>query len=267
MKELRLDLEATLAEASDGNGYAHYGYWPDGEPENPTLQALGTAQQAYFDLMAERIPNGTRTILDVGSGTGANASGLIGLGYQVECLSPSAHLNALARKKLADKATVHDCGFEDFRSDRSFDLCLFAESFHYIDLGKALSQLSRYADKHVLIFDYFRRHAGAGRMGTRGTHAEFRNAVDAEGVFEVLSDEDLTREIVPTFAVLEHIRTTLFGPLIERSRKTLAREYPLRARAVEWIFGRKLDKIGQPNDRAGRFLEKYEYRLILLKRG
>ena len=266
IKELRLDLEATLAEAVDGIGYAHYGYWPCGEPELPTLQALGAAQQAYLDLVAAQIPGGTETILDVGSGTGANALALIKHGFELECLSPSEHLNILAREKLAGRVKVHDCGFEDYSSNRSFDLCLFTESFHYIDLDKALAQLARYAEKHAIIFDYFRRHTKAGSKGTRGTHSEFRRSVEAQGVFEVVSDEDLTSTILPTFVVLEHLQTRLFGPLVERSRRTLAADYPLRTRMIEWIFGRKLDKIGQPSGRAERFLERHEYRLILLKR-
>ncbi len=266
LKELLLDLEGTLAEAVDGKGYAHYGYWPDGEPGAPTLQAMVAAQQAYFDLIATRIPDGTKTILDVGSGTGANAAGLIEHGYEVECLSPSEHLNALARGKLGDSTRVNDCAFEEFDVARTFDLCFFAESFHYIDLDTALAQLARYAEKHVMIFDYFRRYEKAGRKGTRGTHSEFRRSVEAQGVFEVVSDEDVTQAILPTFVVLDHLRTNLFGPFVERSRKKLARDYPFRARMIEWIFGRKLDKIGRKDDRAARFLEKAEYRFILLRR-
>ena len=266
IKELRLDFDATLAQAIGGQGHAHYGYWPDGMPDALTLQALCVAQQAYFDLLAARIPQGTRTILDVGSGTGANAVGLTKQGFELECLCPSEHLNALARGKLPDTVQVHDSTFEDYESDRRFDLCLFAESFHYIVLDKALAQLARYAEHHVLIFDYFRRDPDAGENGTRGTHAEFRQSVEAQGVFEVISDEDLTEAILPTFVVLDHLRTELFGPFVSRARKTLAHAYPLRARLAEWLFGRKLDKITRPGGRAERFAETCEYRLILMKR-
>lgn len=266
LKELRLDFEATFAEAIDGKGYAHYGYWPDGAPDVPTFEALSAAQQAYFDLMVSRIPEGTTSILDVGSGTGANAAGFLKHGFAVECLSPSEYLNALARAKLGERVTVHDTGFEAFGSEKRFDLCLFAESFHYIDLDRALAQLDRFAEKNVLIFDYFRRDAAAGTDGTRGTHGAFRRAVDAQGVFAVVSDDDLTDAITPTFSVLEHTGTELFRPFVARARKSVAKDYPMRARIVEFLFGRTLDKIGRPRRRAERFRKTREYRLIVLAR-
>ena len=266
MKELRLDFVATLSQAIDGYGHAHYGYWPGGTPEMPSLQALGAAQRAYFDLMAAKIPDGTRTILDVGSGTGANALMLTEQGFELECLCPSEHLNALARQKLPETVQVHDCMFEDYNSDRRFDLCLFAESLHYINLDKALAKLGQLAEKHVLIIDFFRRDPEAGKDGARGTHAKFRKAVEEQGVFRLVSDEDLTQAILPTFVMLDQMRTELFGPFVARSRKTLAAAYPLRARLVEWFFGRKLDKIGQPGKRTERIPDKFEYRLILMER-
>ncbi len=265
-KEIRLDLEATLTQAVYGHGHAHYGYWPDGVPQVLSLQSLGQAQQAYFDLLVSRIPKGTRTILDVGSGTGANALGLTEKGYALECLCPSEHLNALARGKLRGDVLVHDLKFEDYDTERTFDLCMFAESFHYIDLAQALAKLARHADRHVLIFDYFRKDAAEAEGGTRGTHAEFRRMVEDQGVFEVLGDEDLTQAILPTFVVLDHMRTNLFGPFAQRARAALGKAYPIRAKLAEWLLGRKLDKIGRPGGRAKSFPERLEYRLILMRR-
>ena len=266
MKELRLDIEATLAQAIFGNGYAHYGYWPDGAPENPTLLSLFEAQQAYFDLLVSRIPSDAKTILDVGSGTGENALGLIDLGYSLECLSPSEHLNALARKKLPATVQVNDCTFEEYDSDRRFDVCLFAESFHYIALEQALVQLDRYCKKHVLIFDYFRREERSDEAMTRRPYSEFRDSVEAQGVFEIVSDENMTQAIIPTFDVLDRLRADLIGPLSARVRSGFAAAFPWRAWFVERLFARKLDKIARPSGRAERFADRFEYRLILMSR-
>ena len=265
-KEIQLDLEATITEALFGHGHAHYGYWPRGRPTELTAQTLGAAQQAYFDLLAATIPEGTKTILDVGSGTGANALALTAKGYALECLCPSEHLNDLARRKLPGTVRVHDLKFEDYDSDRRFDLCLFAESFHYIDLQQALAQLATYARRHVLIFDYFRIDTAADEAGTRGTHAAFRAALADQGVFEVVSDEDKTAAILPTFEVLDHIKNAHFGPFVERARADLAQSYPLRMRLANLMLGGKLDKIVRPSGRAVSFPKKFEYRLILLKR-
>src|SRR5690606_10549861 len=83
-KEFRLELEAALSQAAFGHGYLHYGYW-DGAEYEPSLCALGQAQEAYFERLVATIPEGTRSILDVGSGTGAVAAGLLRRGFAVDC--------------------------------------------------------------------------------------------------------------------------------------------------------------------------------------
>jgi SAM-dependent methyltransferase len=103
------------------------------------------------------VPGGVTRILDVGSGTGANARALIARGYEVACVSPSAQMNEMARAKLPDGHEVTDATFEAFDTRARFDICLFAESFHYIDLEAGLRQAARFAEMGVVIFDYFRR--------------------------------------------------------------------------------------------------------------
>lgn len=265
-KDIQLDLEATLTEVLFGHGQAHYGYWPAGQEHDLTVEALGKAQQAYLDLLISKIPEGTKTILDVGSGTGANARVLTDKGYQLECLCPSEHLNALARAKLPADVSVHTLKFEDYQTDRQFDMALFAESFHYIDLDAALGQLARYVTGHVLLFDYFRVEGTQSEGGTRGTHSEFLNAVEAQGVFSIVSDDDLTQQILPTFQVLDRAKNDYIGPFVSRARTGLAESYPFRMRLVNLLFGKSLDKIERPSSRVETFPNQFEYRLILLKR-
>jgi SAM-dependent methyltransferase len=270
LKDVQLDFEAMLSEAVFGHGFLHYGYWPDGAPETPSAEALGRAQAAYFDKLAATLPEGTRTILDVGSGTGANALALTGRGYALECLCPSEQLNAMARQKLPASVPVHTLRFEEFDSDKRFDVCLFAESFHYIELAPALAQAARYGQNGVVIFDYFRRPGRTGAPGvvgaTRGTHAEFREEVERQGAFRVALDEDLTEAILPTFQVLDHIKNTHVGPFLARLRGELRSAHPVKSFLAERLLGRRLDRLVRPSTRAEDFAEKYEYRLIRLER-
>ena len=136
-KTAELEGAALASEVVFGHGYAHYGYFPDGLPEVLSLQALGAAQHAYFEKLLETVravPGDVHRILDVGSGTGANAKNLIGAGFDVTCVSPSAQMNEMARAKLPEGTQVTDARFEDFIANCRFDLCIFAESFHYIEL-------------------------------------------------------------------------------------------------------------------------------------
>jgi SAM-dependent methyltransferase len=267
LKSVELDLTALMSEVMFGHGYAHYGYFPDGVPEVLSASALGAAQHAYFERLEQAIatvPGGVTRILDVGSGTGANARALIGRGFDVACVSPSAQMNEMARAKLPEGTSVADATFEAFETEGRFDICLFAESFHYIDLESALRQAARFADKGVVIFDYFRRPGYEHGDGTRGTHAAFLEEVARQGVFEILSDEDMTAAITPTFVIHEHLKNEKVAPFVQRFRTALKAEYPWRAWALEKMLGRSLDKLGRRTGRAKTFGREHEYRLIVL---
>ena len=266
-KDTQLDVEALLSEAIFGHGFLHYGYWPEGRPATLSAEALGRAQQAYFDKLVSLIPKGTKTILDVGSGTGANALALTGLGYQLECLCPSEQLNRMARKKLPQTVKVHTLRFEEFESEKRFDLCLFAESFHYIELAPALAQTARYGKNGAVIFDYFRRpgHEEDGDA-TRGTHAEFLAEIARQGALRVAADANLTEAILPTFEVLDHIKNAHVAPFVARLRSEYRAAHPVKSFVIERFLKKKLDRFQRPSNRAETFAKKYEYRLIRLTR-
>jgi SAM-dependent methyltransferase len=224
LKSVELDLTALMSEVMFGHGYAHYGYFPDGVPEVLSASAMGAAQHAYFERLEAAIrtvPGGVTRVLDVGSGTGANARALIERGYQVACVSPSAQMNEMARAKLPEGTVVTDARFETFDTETRFDICLFAESFHYINLEAGLRQAARFAEKGVVIFDYFRRPGHEHRDGTRGTHADFCDALVRQGAFEIVSDEDLTEAITPTFVIHEHLKNEKIAPFVQRFRAAL----------------------------------------------
>jgi SAM-dependent methyltransferase len=269
LKFVELEGTALLSEVMFGHGFAHYGYFPDGVPEVLSAQAIGAAQQAYFEKLVEAIatlPGDVRRILDVGSGTGANALALIARGYEVACVSPSHQMNEMARAKLPPGTVVVDAMFEDFADAGGHDICLFAESFHYIDLSAALRKSAELADKGLVIFDYFRREGYAHGDGTRGTHAAFLDEVARQGVFELLSDEDMTAAITPTFVIHEYLKNEKIAPFVQRFRAELKRAYPWRAWALEKALGRTFDKLGRRTGRAESFAREHEYRLIVLAR-
>jgi hypothetical protein len=130
-------------------------------------------------------------------------------GFALELVCPSEQLNAMARAKRPPGTTVHTSTFEAFDSPVRFDLCLFAESFHYLALGPALAQAARCAGRGAVICDYFRRAATGG--DTRGTHAEFLNEVARQGAFRIARDEELTAAIPPRSWCSTTSRTRLSG--------------------------------------------------------
>lgn len=261
-KELRLDVEALFSQAVYGHGFLHYGYWPNGSAQELSLQALGQAQQAYFDKLVETIPAGTTSILDVGSGTGSNALGLTRRGFQVDCVCPSAKLNAMARAKLPPSSRIFECRFEDLDDPATYDLVLFCESFHYIDAERALAQAARRAGRHMLLFDYFPRRDAGGPA--RVTHRRFLDLVAAQGRFELLSDVDVTERIAPTFAVLDAVANDHVRPFAARLLEDFRRHRPLLSMLLARPLNRAVLRARRTSERRTTFPLEHEYRLMLL---
>jgi SAM-dependent methyltransferase len=264
MKKLRLDVDALLSQILDGKGFLHYGYWPDRTADEISLTRLARAQQAYFDELAGAIPDGTESVLDVGSGTGSNALRLLQKGYAVELLCPSAKLNEIARQKLPAGTVIHECLFEDFATDRVYDMLLFAESFHYLDAARALPQMAARARKSVVIFDYFPRQEGGARQGV--SHRQFTEMLSAAGTFRIVSDRDVTGCIAPTFEVLDRIANDHVRPFVAQAIAEFKAEY----RVWSFLLGypiRKLSAgVAKSSNKHETFPEKFEYRMIVLAR-
>jgi SAM-dependent methyltransferase len=266
LKELRLDVEAALSQAVFGDGFLHYGYWPQGNPDVASIESLGKAQREYFEKLIKTIPNDVATILDVGSGTGSNALELINRGYEVDCVCPSPQLNALARSKLPDQSLLHECQFENLTTQKLYDMLLFAESFHYIDARKSLENAANYASKYVIIFDYFRRTDS--NHGKRISYDQFllllRESFASE--FEILHDEDVTQFIIPTFYVIDEISNNSVKPFIKKAASSFKTEHPYYSFILSRLVNRLHRYAKKPSNRHQSFSENNQYRLILLRR-
>lgn len=263
LKDLRLDVEALFSQAIYGHGFLHYGYWPDGEPDTLSLDNLGKAQQAYFDRFVELIPKSVHTILDVGSGTGSNAKGLLEKGFKVDCVCPSAKLNLLAREKLPESTQIFECGFEEFLTEKKYDMALFCESFHYIQAAAALAQANKYVKKYVLIFDYFRRQDS--KKGDRITYDTFLRLVKTSP-FKILYDEDVTEAITPTFLVLDNLKNNHIKPFSNRVIKEYKKEHPFYSFLLNIPLKKLENSIQRTSKRFQQFPKKHQYRLILMEK-
>ena len=64
-QEVGLDIGMIFLKFFLDTEYLHYGYWKDGL--EPDIQNLRTAQINYTEHLFSHIPEGVKTILDVGS--------------------------------------------------------------------------------------------------------------------------------------------------------------------------------------------------------
>ena len=85
----------------------HYGYWPNGK--EASVQNLAEAQRAHSQLIIDHIPDKTRSILDVGGGSGNLALKLLNQGYEVDCVIPSEFLAKQVVAKLGNRSNIYIC--------------------------------------------------------------------------------------------------------------------------------------------------------------
>ncbi|WP_163801545.1 class I SAM-dependent methyltransferase [Mycolicibacterium sediminis] len=92
------------------------------------------------DLIAGLVPGRGSTVLDVGAGTGIASKQLADAGADVVAVEPDPEMAAVAAAK---GLTVDVATFEDWEpAGRTFDLVVFAQSFHWVEPGSALTKVA-----------------------------------------------------------------------------------------------------------------------------
>jgi len=250
--------------------YLHYGLFNDDEFDD--IWKLGTAQERYAQKLFSLIPEGTKTILDVGCGSGKTAQRLSELGYQVECVSPSKLLNKYAQGILGDKAPVHTTKFEDFKSDKKFDLVMFSESFQYIPIDDAISGALKFLnpDGHILVADFFQRDhlATPGLLGGGHKWSEWEQKLPKFPITNKF-EQDITKETSGTLALVNSMTSQVIRPIYDLIFMLGEDRYPRIVKFVKWKWRKKLDKMenkhftGQRN--AENFVKHKKYMMYLFQ--
>lgn len=221
----------------------HYGYWTPDLALTP--QNLPVAQARYTDKLMADIPEGVRTILDVGCGAGNTAKKLLDRGYDVVCLSPNAWLNDEAQKAVGHRATVHLSRFEDFTLDRKFDLILFSESFLFmkaeVALAKAESMLN--PGGYILISDIFRVPSDEKSPIGGGQDIRRYQSMMAASKFTMVKDIDMTEQIAPTFDLLNLAYQQAIQPAYALILARLEASNPKIMKFVRWKWRKKFARL------------------------
>jgi MPBQ/MSBQ methyltransferase len=196
------------------SNYLHYGYW--NLEDELTIENLFFSQKRYIDHLISFIPQEVKTVLDVGCGIGGNTLRLLEEGLDVEALSPDiAQEKAFLAK---GKVPFHLSKFEDFETDKTYDLILMSESAQYIPIKKGIDKCCMLLNDggSLLVSDYFlRKKFPEDNVFALCTHekSEYLNAIEGSG-FEIIKSEDITSKVTPTldFAKLkfnEYVKPTL----------------------------------------------------------
>jgi MPBQ/MSBQ methyltransferase len=229
------------------SSYLHYGYWESipSVGEELTLTCLRVAQKAYAEKLLSFIPEGVNTVIDVGCGIGGNARTLTERGFKVEGLAPDAVQEERFIKNTNGQVPFYLTRFEDFQSDKSYDLILFSESSQYIavdDLAQGAARLLS-SDGYLLIADMMRFDSEykEGIFSNCHVVSELESALLKAG-FKLVKTEDISKSIAPTIDLcIDNFRT--FGlTTVKYISDLVAIAVPPLHTIGRWAFKRWLDK-------------------------
>ena len=248
----------------------HLGLWEDGVEVN--LRNIGVAQEAHSQLMLSHIPEGTKTVLDVGCGVGKLSERLLEQGYEVEAVTPSHFLAGEARKLIGGDFKVYECCIEDIEVERQYDVVLFSESFQYVKMERGFEKILALLKPggHLMICDFLTNDVEEKSPLSGGPRwSRFRELV-AELPLEQLEDIDITEETAPTMDLADGVLTRLFKPAFELVLETMRARSPWLSKLAEWKFKKKIEKLEWRYFRgawSGEQFKKFKsYRLVLFRK-
>ncbi|MDZ8087093.1 MAG: methyltransferase domain-containing protein [Nostoc sp. DedQUE12b] len=229
------------------SSYLHYGYW---EPlptvgEELTLTRLHAAQEAYAAKLFSFIPEGVKTVLDVGCGIGGNAVYLRDRGFIVEGLAPDTLQQEKFIKNTNSQVPFYLTRFEDFHASNSYDLVLFSESSQYIAVDDLAEGAARLLDSggYLLLADMMRSHAEYQKGIFSNCHvaSELQAALIKAG-FELVKTEDISTHIAPTIDLCVEKFCTFGLTTVKYIADVVAIALPPLYSLGCWAFKRWLEK-------------------------
>ena len=85
----------------------------------------------------------TATVLELGAGTGKLTAELVAQGYDVHATEPDPEMLAILRKRLPDVPTSESGAEEIPLPDRSVDVVVVGQAFHWFDHAVAMPEIAR----------------------------------------------------------------------------------------------------------------------------
>lgn len=228
-----LDAYVYMAKTFADTPWLHYGMWEPGE--RVSVPNMRMAQERYVDLLLSFFPAAPKTVLDVGGGTGEMAKLLTSKGYEVDMITPSRVQAEDGETKLP-AGRVHHCTFENFETDRKFDVVLFSESFQYIPLDQSLPKAKALLAPGgvIIVADCFRGQSYNGELAPGSGHkiTAFFDMLPKLGL-AVARDEDVTAKVAPTMEIDQQFYRGFVSPLVTQISGTLRRTRPI----LHWLAG------------------------------
>jgi SAM-dependent methyltransferase len=268
-KEVGLEVGLILFKYFLNTEYLHYGYFSNGLATE--VQNLAQAQINYAEFLKGNIPSGTKTILDVGCGSGRFALELSNSGYQLDCVSPGTILTDHARTLLGNKCHIFNCKFEDVVTDKKYDMIMFSESFQYINMDASFTNALKFLNPggHIMICDFFKTDPENKSMLGGGHHYHEYVEIVKKYPVTLVTEKDITKETAPTIDLVNRLSTEVIHPIYKLLFLLLEDRYAWVAKLIRWKYKKKLEKMEKKHFRGERnganFMKYKKYMFYLYK--
>jgi len=250
--------------------HLHYGYWTNGLEVD--VSNLHLAQDEYVKFIVSHFPDGVKTILDVGCGTGELAETLLNKGYEVDCVSPCPFLKKQAGALLGDRTHIFECFYEEMQTGERYDMVMFCESFQYIDLEQALSKTNEFLTSggYLFICDIFSKDIKArGVMGGGHKLSKFNDFI-AKFPFRLVENVDITEETAPNMDLYGDVLKNVVQPVTDVGIRFFQSRYPIVTKFLKWKYRKKIEKAHKKyleGGRTGEDFRKYKsYQLFVYQK-
>lgn len=247
--------------------YLHYGYW-DVE-DKLTIENLRQAQEKYIEHLIYFIPKGVKTILDVGCGIGGNALRLKKEGFEVEALSPDPVQEKMFKAK--GEVPFHLTKFENFETNKTYDLILMSESAQYIQVRQGFEKCYALLNDEgtLLVSDYFvREKLEKDNLFALYTHQnmEYLEIAKQYG-FDIVKAEDITSKVAPTLDIAKLKYEEYVEPTLELFNQLLLTWAPIPYKVVKFFGKNQFSKLLAQKQLIDSqlFLEYRQYMIYLFK--
>ncbi|MHC4397406.1 MAG: class I SAM-dependent methyltransferase [Planctomycetota bacterium] len=250
--------------------HLHYGYW-NGKLD-VDITNLHSAQDKYVKFIVSHIPDGVKTILDVGCGTGEVAETLLNMGYQVDCVSPCPFLKEQAGKLLGDRSHIFECFYEDLETSNRYDMVLFCESFQYMDMERALSKTDEFLKSggHLFISDVFKKDIKARGVMSGGHRLSKFYDLISKLSFKLLENVDITEETAPNMDLFGDVLENVVQPVVDVGIRFFENRHPIALKFLKWKYRKKIEKAHNKYLEGGRTSEDFKkyksYQLFVYKK-
>lgn len=265
------DLALKLGDKLLGIKYLHYGYFE--KEDSISLETLKTAQEVYTDRLLSKIPEGVRTILDVGCGTGEIAKKLVDRGYTVFCIAPDPYLIERTLKHTENRVTTFTDLYENITGipPESIDLILMSESCQYIKPDPGWEQNKKLLKKggYLLVCDFFKfRDIDDPYMSRSGQPLENFKERAKNANFELQLEEDITENVAPTMTLTQNLVYEKVFPIAEVFFELIERRYPLVYKIGKYFLASKVERLKNKYTALGadKFIKYKKYLTMLYRK-